>query len=131
MIEKFPGINAALATPTHATGIPPTEGPSSTALADHAGKSQNLDHRAGTSSKVKAASAKQADTKTETVLKKLRLARGATVEQIMEETGWQAHSVRGFLSAVIRKKLGLNLASDVGKDGRRRYRVIPAGGESA
>src|SRR5262245_32569201 len=37
-------------------------------------------------------------TKAELVLKKLRLARGATIEMLMEVTGWQAHSVRGFLS---------------------------------
>lgn len=62
--------------------------------------------------------------KTELVLKKLQLARGVTIAQIMEATGWQAHSVRGFLSAVVRKKLGLNLVSEIGKDGQRRYRVI-------
>ncbi|AZO05161.1 MULTISPECIES: hypothetical protein [unclassified Mesorhizobium] len=31
--------------------------------------------------------------------------------------------MRGFLSAVVKKKLGLNLISDVGKDGVRRYRI--------
>ena len=64
------------------------------------------------------------NSKAEIVLKKLRLARGATVAQIMELTGWQSHSVRGFFSAVIRKKLGLNLVSEVGKDGQRRYRIV-------
>jgi len=61
--------------------------------------------------------------KTEMVLKRLRQAKGATVEMLMEETGWQAHSVRGFLSAVVRKRLDLDLRSDVGKDGVRRYRI--------
>ena len=64
------------------------------------------------------------NSKAEIVLKKLRLARGVTVAQIMELTGWQAHSVRGFLSAVVRKRLKLNLVSEIGKDGQRRYRVI-------
>jgi hypothetical protein len=57
------------------------------------------------------------------VLKKLRLAEGASVAQLSEATDWQAHSVRGFLSAVVRKRLKLKLASEVGKDGVRRYRI--------
>lgn len=61
--------------------------------------------------------------KTEIVLKKLRTARGATIAQLGEAMGWQAHSLRGFLSAVVRKKLALPLVSEPGKDGVRRYRI--------
>lgn len=79
--------------------------------------------------KQKTAAARQ--TKADIVLKKLRLARGATIESLMEATSWQAHSVRGFLSAVVRKKLGLTLVSEVGKDGVRRYRIDGDNGGTA
>jgi hypothetical protein len=71
-------------------------------------------------------SGKTGDTKSEIVLKKLRSAKGVTIEALMEATGWQAHSVRGFLSAVVKKKLGLALVSETGKDGTRRYRLDDA-----
>ncbi|WP_090328865.1 DUF3489 domain-containing protein [Nitratireductor aquibiodomus] len=74
----------------------------------------------------------QKSTKANVILKKLRMTRGATVTQMMEATDWQSHSVRGFLSAVVRKKLDLNLVSEVGRDGQRRYRILDedAGGAS-
>lgn len=65
-----------------------------------------------------------AASKTDVVLKKLRSAKGVSIDQLTETTGWQSHSVRGFLSATVRKKLGLNLVSTIGKDEIRRYRVI-------
>lgn len=63
-------------------------------------------------------------TKSAAVLKLLRSTKGTTVDAIMAATGWQAHSVRGFLSAVVKKKLGLALTSEAGRDGARRYRVV-------
>ncbi|MEP9389442.1 DUF3489 domain-containing protein [Mesorhizobium sp. KR9-304] len=67
-----------------------------------------------------------AETKASVVLKKLKSPKGVTIEALKEATGWQAHSVRGFLSAVVKKKLGLNLVNEVGKDGVRRYRIEDA-----
>ena len=60
------------------------------------------------------------------LIRKLKSTTGTTIETMMRMTGWQAHSVRGFLSAIVRKKLGHPIASEVGKDGVRRYRIIAA-----
>ena len=70
--------------------------------------------------------ARASETKASIVLKKLKSPKGVTIDTLMEATGWQAHSVRGFLSAVVKKKLGLNLVSEIGKDGVRRYRIDDA-----
>jgi hypothetical protein len=64
-----------------------------------------------------------AETKASIVLKKLGSSKGTTIQAMTEATGWQAHSVRGFLSGVVKKKLGLNLVGEIGKDGVRRYRI--------
>jgi hypothetical protein len=42
----------------------------------------------------------------------------------MDATAWQPHSLRGFLSGTVRKKLKLHLISDVVGNGVRRYRVV-------
>jgi hypothetical protein len=57
------------------------------------------------------------------VLDMLRRADGATLKQIMDETSWQAHSVRGFISGNITKKMGLAVESTKSKDGDRIYRI--------
>jgi len=57
------------------------------------------------------------------VLDLLKRADGATLAELMKATGWQAHSVRGFLSGTVSKKLGLAVASTKGEDGERSYTV--------
>ena len=57
------------------------------------------------------------------VIKRLQRKTGATVGELMELTGWQAHSVRGFMSGVVRRKYGLPLTSDKKPGQDRRYRI--------
>ena len=65
----------------------------------------------------------RAGTKRAQVVAMLQDRAGTTIAAIMAATGWQQHSVRGFLAGVVRKKLGLNLVSEPGESGRV-YRII-------
>ena len=70
-------------------------------------------------------SAKQpghSESKQARIIAMLRMPNGATIDAMIHATGWQQHSVRGFLAGVIRKKLGLNLVSAVAEGGRI-YRI--------
>ena len=68
------------------------------------------------------ARAQRTDSKQAQVIEMLRAPSGTTIAAMMTATGWQQHSVRGFLAGVIRKKFGLNLVSEAG-DGGRVYRI--------
>src|SRR6187455_2699604 len=52
---------------------------------------------------------------------------GTTIAAMMKATGWQQHSVRGFLAGVVRRKLKLKLNSNK-IDGTRVYRIDRSGG---
>jgi hypothetical protein len=62
-------------------------------------------------------------TKTEKVLDLLKRPGGTTMKELMKVTGWLPHSVRGFLSGTIGKKMGRKVESTKGEDGNRTYSV--------
>ena len=70
------------------------------------------------------------ETKTELILRLLRRKTGASLPEMQERTGWQAHSVRGFLSGTVKRKLGFTVETVPDAKGGRRYRIA-AGGSAA
>ena len=66
--------------------------------------------------------ARQGSKKAE-VLDLMRRKQGVTLAQIMKATGWQAHTVRGFISGTVTKKLGLQVESFRTDDKERAYRI--------
>ena len=78
--------------------------------------------RARSKAKAQKKPAREGSKKAE-VLALMRRKNGATLPEIMKATGWQAHSVRGFISGALGKKMGLTVESTKGKDGERTYRI--------
>jgi len=58
-----------------------------------------------------------------TIIGMLQRAEGATIAQICEATGWQAHTVRGTFAGAFKKKMGMNITSDKAQGGVRTYRA--------
>jgi hypothetical protein len=62
-------------------------------------------------------------TKQERVLTLLSQPEGASIEEMMQATDWQQHSVRGFLAGTVKRKLGFSLTSLKPNRDVRRYRI--------
>jgi len=57
------------------------------------------------------------------ILDLLKRPGGATSKELQKASGWQPHSVRGFLSGTVGKKMGLTVVSTKGEDGERSYSI--------
>jgi hypothetical protein len=75
----------------------------------------------GKAAKPKAEGAREGS-KTAKVVEQLKRPGGVTLGDLMKATGWQAHSVRGFLSILGNKK-GLAVESTKSPDGERTYSI--------
>jgi hypothetical protein len=79
----------------------------------------------------KAAIAKAGESRTDLCLRLLMRAKGATVAEIMEPTGWLPHTTRAFISATLGKKLGHKIESEKVEGRGRVYRIAEAESEVA
>jgi hypothetical protein len=61
------------------------------------------------------------------VIELLKRPDGATLNQLIEATGWQAHTVRGAMAGALKKKLGLTITSDKAAGQERTYRISSEG----
>jgi hypothetical protein len=55
------------------------------------------------------------------ILDLLKRPNGATAQELMKATGWQPHSIRGFLSGTVSKKMKMTVVSTKREDGERNY----------
>ena len=62
-------------------------------------------------------------TKLHTVIELLARPEGAVIEEIMNKTGWQKHTVRGTLAGALKKRLGLTIESEKPEGQDRVYRI--------
>ena len=65
-----------------------------------------------------------AEPKSSRIAKLLARPGGATIAEMMKMTGWQAHSVRGFLSGALKKRKGLPVSGRRDETGVMRYRIL-------
>jgi len=73
--------------------------------------------------KAATATAPRESSKKEIVISMMSRKAGATLDEIIAETGWARHTVRGFVSGMVVKKLDMKVESAKNADGQRTYRV--------
>jgi hypothetical protein len=92
-------------------------------------KGSNCSSRSKETTPVQEPAIARLDTKAGRVIALLKHPAGATLRAIMALTGWQAHSVRGFITAHVRQKMNYRVQSFT-RGGERVYRILPGPGSS-
>jgi Protein of unknown function (DUF3489) len=98
-------------TPASAEAVSSTEGKRASAGARKEGNSKRKTH------------ARRANSKQAKLIEMLKRPEGASIEEIITTFGWQAHTVRGTIAGALKKKLGLEVASERIKGRGRVYRI--------
>ncbi|CAK0780321.1 putative DUF3489 domain-containing protein [Gammaproteobacteria bacterium] len=109
--------SAAIESEPTATEPEPATKPRQTKVCPHCGHALTTP-----ATRTRESSKPRENSKQDLVVQMLKRPEGATIEQIMANTGWQSHSTRGFLSGALKKKMGLTITSEK-VDGLRTYRA--------
>jgi len=97
-----------------------------TSPATKAGKSKAACANKGGATRSHGDCGKERKTKTATLIALLTRKEGASLEELQSASGWQPHSVRGFLAGTVKKMPGVSLSSEKPENGARRDRVQQA-----
>lgn len=92
--------------------VPPSVPPASAPRKRTAGMSAGKRKTGDASTDAKLQQAHRSGSKIDAIIKLMRRPKGASIEQMTAEIGWQPHSVRGAISGAIKKKLGLAVSSE-------------------
>jgi len=130
-IQKLDDADAATSQEPATTAPPAADVAPQAANAAQTARTKARTPKVAKPAKAKASSIKAAKPATEAregskkaiVLELLRRKDGATLAEIAKATDWQNHSIRGFISGTITKKMGLNVESTRVEGGERTYRV--------
>ena len=79
--------------------------------------------KAAKPARAKEATSPRAESKGAKILALIRRPKGATLAELAKLTGWQNHSIRGYLSGTVGKKMGLTVESTKREDGERVYSI--------
>jgi hypothetical protein len=117
-VKKFTDRKTAIARIFKAIqGLTPAPAPQAASVAPKRSKAAK-----GATAK-EAAPAARDGSKKAIVLGLLQRAEGASLKEIMAATDWMSHSVRGFISGSLGKKMGLKIESAKRADGERAYQL--------
>jgi hypothetical protein len=118
---------ARTAAPKAATAAAPAKAPKAAARAQKAAKAVPAKAKASKTTKAAKKAAKATPphefSKKAIVLDMLRAKGGATMAEIAKATDWQNHTIRGFISGTLTKKMGLAIESTKTDAGERCYRI--------
>ncbi len=126
------GVKTRTAAPSSCTSrtraSPPsassrTSGDSAPTGADEAPSAEDPQDAPAEADPAPKARALRAGTKQAKLIEMLRADGGATIDEIVAETGWQAHTVRGAMSGALKKKLGLTITSEKIEGRGRAYMI--------